>query len=208
MAAEELAMPPRLAAIVIAVSILVGCDTKVGSSPNAAPTAQSKPTVEYSKYSMAAEDVVKKFVTHPLDARFNPGMLNVADVIPIGTDGQVRVSGNVVAKNDFGMELTHTYVVLFGDDSSVVAVTLDGEFVYASEDEPVSDNEPPRDEFRLWLDDTGQHSVEAVFVEFKGGKVHLRKRDGQTVELAPSRLSENDIRWYRDELKRRKSAKP
>lgn len=198
-------MPTRLAAIAIAVSILVGCDTKSGQSPNAAPVAQHKPTVEYSKYSMAAEDAVKKFLTHPLDAKFNPGLLNVADVIPIGNDGQVRVSGHVVAKNGFGMELTHTYVVLFGDDSSVSAVTLDGEFVYVSEDESSSQNEPPRDEFRLWLDDTGQHSTEAVFVEFKGGKVHLRKRDGKIVELSPARLSENDRKWYRDELKRRKS---
>lgn len=198
-------MAKRLAAIVIAVSFTAGCDTKSGPSPSATPAAQSKPTVEYSKYSMAAEDVVKKFLKHPLDAKFNPGMLNVADVVPVGSDGQVRVSGTVVAKNDFGGELTHTYVVLFGDDSSVAAVTLDGECVYVPEDESASQKELPRDEFRLWLDDTGQHSTEAVFVEFKGGKVHLRKRDGKTVELSPERLSENDRKWYRDELKRRKS---
>jgi len=59
-------------------------------------------------------------------------------------------------------------------------------------------------QFRKWTDATGRFSVEAKFLEFKGGQVSLqRKGDGKVLELPMSRLDKIDQKWIRDELKRR-----
>ncbi len=54
-------------------------------------------------------------------------------------------------------------------------------------------------EFRLWKDDTGMYSVEAVLVEIDGNKntVLLRKRDGRTVQVPIARLSQADQEYLR-----------
>ena len=46
--------------------------------------------------------------------------------------------------------------------------------------------------FREWVDHTGQHKVEAQFVEVQQGKVVLRKADGRQVSLPLSKLSAAD----------------
>jgi hypothetical protein len=45
---------------------------------------------------------------------------------------------------------------------------------------------------RVWADSTGQHKIEAEFVEVAEGKVTLRKKDGSLAVLPLERLSEED----------------
>lgn len=45
---------------------------------------------------------------------------------------------------------------------------------------------------RKWTDATGKYSVEAELVEFKDGKVHLRRADGQVVAVPLEKLSAAD----------------
>ena len=45
---------------------------------------------------------------------------------------------------------------------------------------------------RKWTDSTGKFSVEAEFVEFKDGKVRLKKEDGEIVTVPLEKLSQED----------------
>lgn len=55
-------------------------------------------------------------------------------------------------------------------------------------------------DFRKWVDDTGQHSVVAAFVEFQNDHVRLKRKDGQVITVPTTRLSQSDRR-YLDQLK-------
>jgi outer membrane protein assembly factor BamB len=59
---------------------------------------------------------------------------------------------------------------------------------------------------RTWKSKNGKYEIEAEFVEFKSGKVHLKKEDGKVVAVSMNALSSTDQRWVRDELRRRKGA--
>jgi len=59
-----------------------------------------------------------------------------------------------------------------------------------SADVPAADGEG-----RTWTDSTGQYRVRAVFVEFKDGRVWLKKADGSTVGVPLDRLSAADQGW-------------
>jgi N-acyl-D-amino-acid deacylase len=54
---------------------------------------------------------------------------------------------------------------------------------------------PPELLAKKWTDATGQHTVEAEFVELQDGKVRLRKADGTLMALPLERLSQADQRW-------------
>ena len=57
---------------------------------------------------------------------------------------------------------------------------------------------------RTWTDATGKFSVKAKFIEFKNSQVHLERReDGKKINLPMARLSKEDQKWIRDELRRR-----
>ena len=59
--------------------------------------------------------------------------------------------------------------------------------------------------FRTWTDTSGTHEIIAKFLDFRNGKVRLeRKDDHKQIEIANSRLSKEDQRWVRNELKSRK----
>lgn len=60
---------------------------------------------------------------------------------------------------------------------------------------------------RTWKSKNGKYEVEAEFVQFKSGKVHLKKEDGEMVAVSMSALSSADQKWVRDELQRRKPVK-
>lgn len=190
----------------------VGCDSggqpAATNSPVPHPTAKTAETIDYVTFSLAAEEAVKQCLKYPLDAQFNPGLLNVADVIQAGSPDTVLVMGTVLAKNDFGGELTHKYRVHIRKDMTVLQVVLGGEIVYIADLAEESESAAPEtSRYRMWMDNTLQHTTEAEFVEFKNGKVHLRKRDGKVIEVSPNRLSKDDVKWYRDELKRRKATR-
>lgn len=58
--------------------------------------------------------------------------------------------------------------------------------------------------FRNWADSTGKFSVIAEFIRYKSGQVYLRRREnGKEIELSMVRLSKEDQKWVRDELRRR-----
>jgi len=59
--------------------------------------------------------------------------------------------------------------------------------------------------YRNWTDSTGEFSIAAKFIEFKSDQVHLERKDNRkTIEVPISRLSEEDQKWVRDEIKRRR----
>jgi pectate lyase len=59
--------------------------------------------------------------------------------------------------------------------------------------------------WRTWTSAGGKFRVEAKFITFEDGKVHLEKLDGSRIEIKPWVLSPKDIEYYRAELKRRKN---
>ncbi len=59
---------------------------------------------------------------------------------------------------------------------------------------------------RTWKSRDGRYSVKAEFVDFKDGKVRIKKEDGNTVAVAMTALSIEDQQWVRDELRRRREA--
>ncbi len=62
-------------------------------------------------------------------------------------------------------------------------------------------------QFRDWAYGDGRSLGKARFIEFKNSRVWLERRDGSKVEVASFRLSREDQKWVRDELKRRRDEK-
>ncbi len=59
---------------------------------------------------------------------------------------------------------------------------------------------------RKWTDRSGQYSVEAELIEYADGQATLKKEDGTVIKLPLSKLSFDDQKWLREELKRRRDA--
>ncbi len=60
--------------------------------------------------------------------------------------------------------------------------------------------------FRTFVDKTGKHKVEAKLVKYKNSSAHLEKRNGEIVIVPELKLSDEDLKWIRKELNRRKAA--
>ncbi|NQU23711.1 MAG: trypsin-like peptidase domain-containing protein [Candidatus Nealsonbacteria bacterium] len=58
---------------------------------------------------------------------------------------------------------------------------------------------------RTWTDSTGKHTVVATFEKIEDGKVYLKKKDGESVDLPLARLSEAD-RLLAEKLQKQQSA--
>jgi len=54
-------------------------------------------------------------------------------------------------------------------------------------------------EARTWTDSTGTHTVKAEMIDFKDGKVHLKKGDGTVVVVPLGKLSEADQRFVKSQ---------
>jgi hypothetical protein len=52
-------------------------------------------------------------------------------------------------------------------------------------------------ELRTWTSQDGKHTTEATYVEFKAGKVRLRKADGKSVEVPMGHLGDEDQAYVR-----------
>ena len=63
---------------------------------------------------------------------------------------------------------------------------------------------PSTDQLRAWTDSTGKHTIQAEFVEFKEGKVRLRKQNGKVVTIPIEKLSDAD----RELVQRQSKGKP
>jgi hypothetical protein len=60
------------------------------------------------------------------------------------------------------------------------------------------DVDQPVPELRMWTDNTGNHTVEAEFIDVTAGVVKLRKANGKITTLPLERLSKADRKWIRD----------
>ena len=60
----------------------------------------------------------------------------------------------------------------------------------AGQDSRGNTSDPPQ--VRVWTDRSGTHKTEAAFIDFKDGKVTLKKKDGTTVTVPLDTLSEAD----------------
>lgn len=66
----------------------------------------------------------------------------------------------------------------------------------------------PSGKLREFTDSTGQFKIMAQFVEFKVGKAFLKKEDGDILEVALTKLSNEDQEYIRDLLKNRSLLRP
>ncbi len=82
---------------------------------------------------------------------------------------------------------TELHEAIFGSTNNSIATSSDD--VHRSHNDSV---ESQSKEYRIWTDNTGRFSIEAVLVESKGGNVRLRKRDGSEVSLPIEKLSVAD----------------
>ena len=57
---------------------------------------------------------------------------------------------------------------------------------------------PAKPASRTWSDQTGKFSVVAELVDFKDGKVRLKKEDGKVVTLPAEKLSDGDQAYLRE----------
>lgn len=62
--------------------------------------------------------------------------------------------------------------------------------------------------FRTWTDITGKYKIEAMFVEFKDGKVQLKKKYGNVITLPKERLSKDDQEWVTERVTSQVKAEP
>jgi hypothetical protein len=60
--------------------------------------------------------------------------------------------------------------------------------------------------FHTWTSSDGNFTVEAIFIDFKDGKVLLEKRDESVIEVSPAVLSREDRDYYRDLIMQRREA--
>jgi hypothetical protein len=58
----------------------------------------------------------------------------------------------------------------------------------------------PNTRMRKWTDSTGTHTIEAEFVDFKDGKVRLKKKDGSIVSVSREKLSKDDQEYVRSQV--------
>ena len=56
---------------------------------------------------------------------------------------------------------------------------------------------PVAAELRTWSDRTGKYKIEAEFVEIRDGKLRLKDKDGKTISLPLSKVSEDDRAYIR-----------
>ena len=60
------------------------------------------------------------------------------------------------------------------------------------------------DGFRTFRDKTGKYEVEAKFVEFRNSKAVLKRRDGSSLKVSLSQLSESDRTFVRKQINARR----
>lgn len=58
---------------------------------------------------------------------------------------------------------------------------------------------------RTWTDKTGKHRIDAEFVGFTNGKVQLKKSDGNVIGVSIGKLSVQDQKWVRDEVRKNRN---
>ena len=70
------------------------------------------------------------------------------------------------------------------------------------DESPGQTEDPPEPPFRIWHDDSGKKTVMAKLTKIGESRVTLTKEDGQTVEVALERLSQDDREYVEDRRSR------
>jgi S1-C subfamily serine protease len=60
-----------------------------------------------------------------------------------------------------------------------------------------SSSTPAADGYRVWNDQTGKHSVEALLLSSDADKVRLKKRDGKVIEIPLKTLCDADVKYLK-----------
>lgn len=107
--------------------------------------------------------------------------------------GYVRVRGTKVYETQSGEELKVRIVKLLSPEESEVA---DAQRAILETVHPV----------RTWTSKDGKHKLEARFLKFEGGKVHLVNSGGKNISISPNNLSTEDREYYRDLIKKAREA--
>ena len=63
-----------------------------------------------------------------------------------------------------------------------------------------------RAEVRTWTDASGKHKLKAELVEFKDGKVRLKRGDGKVLSMSISKLSKSDQQFLAKSIQGNSSA--
>ncbi len=101
-----------------------------------------------------------------------------------------------VLQHPFVVQETYSYTTTSGAEKTVIVLECNPAKVKELADAPWT---------RTWTDATGAFSVVAKFIDLKNGQITLERKDnGKSIEVSMARLCEEDQKWVRDELKRRK----
>jgi hypothetical protein len=97
-------------------------------------------------------------------------------------------------------------------DGSVVHVPLvalcpeDREFVKAQFPGVQEEQVRPGLDYREWTSRDGRFTMLAALIDYRGGTLHLRKVDGDEIFVALDKLSTDDRRWLREEMRQHQDA--
>jgi hypothetical protein len=105
--------------------------------------------------------------------------------------------GRIRYKNVRGEKMTEAIEVLLAEAES------------ASEEDaheyPIVGTLGPQ--LRKWTDTSGSHTLRASFVKFRDGKAHLRKENGEVIQVSMNLLSSRDQEFIRDTLRANREKK-
>jgi hypothetical protein len=125
--------------------------------------------------------------------------LTNVDTEELENDQEVVVLGYVRVRG------TKTYKTAAGDKHTVRVVKLlsPKESEAADAERAIQETEHP---LRTWTSKDGKHKIEARFLKFVSGKVHLVNKAGKTITISPNDLSLADRDYYRDLVKKAREA--
>ena len=114
-------------------------------------------------------------------------------------DDPVRVIGLIEVTG------TKEYTTVAGDVKKVRTIRLvSAERVKAMAEEHQRLEEEKL--YRTWTSSDGKFSTKAMFIDFKDGKVRLKKPDGSEIEVSPQQLTREDQKFYKDLLRERRKS--
>jgi hypothetical protein len=129
-----------------------------------------------------------------------PFCLTNVDAEELEKSQLVVILGNVMVRG------TKAYKTADGDKLTVRVVKLltPEESDFADAQRAIGESQNP---VRTWTSKDGKHKVEAKFLKFAGGKVHLVNSAGKKITVSPNALSLEDREYYRALVKKARDAR-
>ncbi|NLG44803.1 MAG: hypothetical protein GX547_16295 [Phycisphaerae bacterium] len=184
------------------------------SSVQQAETGDNRGGGERFVAQQAAEKLLAPLLVAPSTAVYPWEEIQSAEVPEAGPGRAWRVQGVVEAKNALGVPLRHkweAFVVEREETLFPIYLAMEGRVVFGSrealveagikaegKEEPAPESKAiptPPAEMREWTDASGQFRIQARFGGMAFGKVRLERTDGQVIEIAAEKLSEEDREW-------------